>query len=94
MKYPPYPAGIFISRAQDEVCVEGHTGICGYSSSITSTETSNLASTRPQVQRLPVHRRKINVSFFPRLAAINKAGYCPVRIMMRWHNQEPLAGHR
>ncbi|WP_133256972.1 tyrosine-type recombinase/integrase [Hymenobacter edaphi] len=42
------------------------------------------------MQRLPVHRRKIKVSFFPRLAAINKAGYCPVRITMRWHNQELL----
>ncbi|MCC3156473.1 hypothetical protein LJ737_04445 [Hymenobacter sp. 15J16-1T3B] len=42
------------------------------------------------MQRLPLHRRKINVSFFSRLAAINKAGYCPARITVRWHNQELL----
>lgn len=38
----------------------------------------------PQVQRLPIHRRKSTSASFPASRpSISKAGYCPVRITMR-----------
>ena len=34
------------------------------------------------------YKKKISVRLYPRLAATNQGGFCPVRLTARWHGQE------
>ncbi|MBC6697326.1 phage integrase SAM-like domain-containing protein [Hymenobacter sp. BT190] len=38
--------------------------------------------------RPTTYKRKISVRLYPRLAAINQNGFCPVRLTARWHGEE------
>ena len=38
--------------------------------------------------RPSVFKRKISVRFYPRLAAKNQDGFCPIRLTARWHGEE------
>lgn len=35
-----------------------------------------------------LYKKKISVRLYPRLAATNKEGLCPVRLTARWHGEE------
>ena len=34
------------------------------------------------------NKKKISVRLYPRLAATNQSGFCPVRLTARWHGEE------